>query len=78
MIPVVSDLLCQPGVMVGVGLGMCIGFFARGSFLTDNGNADMMDSGGGGSDDSEDEGWDEVRAVQQIDLFTVTPPLAVI
>uniref|UniRef100_A0A0N7ZD84 peptidyl-tRNA hydrolase n=1 Tax=Scylla olivacea TaxID=85551 RepID=A0A0N7ZD84_SCYOL len=60
MIPVLSDLLCQPGVMVGVGLGMCIGFFARGSFLSDNGNPeDMMDSGGGGADDSDDEGWDE-------------------
>ena len=61
IIPALSELLCQPGMMVGVGLGMCIGFFARGSFLSDNGNAeDMMDSGGGCSDDSEDEGWDEV------------------
>ncbi|KAG0700695.1 Peptidyl-tRNA hydrolase 2, mitochondrial [Chionoecetes opilio] len=49
-----------PGVMVGVGLGMCIGFFARGSIFSDNGSSDMMDSGGGGSeDDAEDEGWDE-------------------
>ncbi|KAG0717659.1 Peptidyl-tRNA hydrolase 2, mitochondrial [Chionoecetes opilio] len=46
--------------MVGVGLGMCIGFFARGSIFSDNGSSDMMNSGGGGSeDDSEDEGWDE-------------------
>ena len=46
---------------MGVGLGMCIGFFVRGSFLNDNGNSDTLDSGGGGSDDSDDEGWDEVR-----------------
>lgn len=59
MIPMVSELLCQPGVMVGVGLGMCIGFFARGSFLSDNESMDPQDSGGCASDDSDDEGWDE-------------------
>lgn len=58
MIPILSDLLAQPGVMIGMGLGMCIGFFARGSIFND------ADSPGGGSydqndDDEDDDGWDE-------------------
>lgn len=54
MIPIISDLLAQPGVMVGMGLGVCIGFFMRGSLL---GNGETVEEG---DDEDNDGGWDEV------------------
>ncbi|XP_042215347.1 peptidyl-tRNA hydrolase 2, mitochondrial-like isoform X2 [Homarus americanus] len=59
MIPIISDLLAQPGVMLGMGLGLCIGFFARGSLFTETDTTDYNDSGGDGQEDSDDDGWDE-------------------
>ncbi|KAK3859228.1 hypothetical protein Pcinc_034633 [Petrolisthes cinctipes] len=60
MIPIISDLLSQPGVMVGMGLGLCIGFFARGSLFSDNGTTDFTDNSGEQEElDEDDEGWDE-------------------
>lgn len=53
MIPIISDLLAQPGVMVGMGLGVCIGFFMRGSLL---GSGETVEEG---DDEDNDGGWDE-------------------
>ncbi|XP_045591880.1 peptidyl-tRNA hydrolase 2, mitochondrial [Procambarus clarkii] len=57
MIPILTDLLSQPGVMVGMGIGLCVGFFARGSLFTDT--IDYNGGGGGDDHDDSDEDWDE-------------------
>ncbi|XP_066966462.1 peptidyl-tRNA hydrolase 2, mitochondrial-like isoform X1 [Macrobrachium rosenbergii] len=53
MIPIVSDLLTQPGVMVGMGLGICVGFFARASMFGDSADPSAN------LEDEDDDNWDE-------------------
>ncbi|XP_064118489.1 peptidyl-tRNA hydrolase 2, mitochondrial-like isoform X1 [Macrobrachium nipponense] len=53
MIPIVSDLLTQPGVMVGMGLGICVGFFARASIFGDSSDPSAN------LEDEDDDSWDE-------------------
>ncbi|KAK8738645.1 hypothetical protein OTU49_003987, partial [Cherax quadricarinatus] len=55
MIPIITDLLSQPGVMVGMGIGLCIGYFARGSLFTDT--SDLYNESA--DDDPDDSDWDE-------------------
>ncbi|KAK7070262.1 Peptidyl-tRNA hydrolase protein 2, mitochondrial [Halocaridina rubra] len=57
VIPIITDLLTQPGVMVGMGLGICIGYFARGSLLGEQ--EPLGDSGSEDPDNARNEGWDE-------------------
>ncbi|CAL4068265.1 unnamed protein product, partial [Meganyctiphanes norvegica] len=51
MIPIISDFVSQPGVMVGMGLGVCMGLLLRGHIFE---NGDPT-----GNDDDDDDGWDE-------------------